>query len=146
MRPASDQDGGPPVAGQEAGPAIRSPFATTRLVTWHGDLVASLDRLRWLRTLSDWLTGALDPVRERHQDNLLLELLHGGRWAGHPVHPALSDLPIGLWTGVMVLDVTDRGSAPRRGIDAAGMLSAAGICRLGRHRRDRPHRLDRQQR
>jgi nitrite reductase/ring-hydroxylating ferredoxin subunit len=127
MGTGSDQAGDPPAAGQQAGPAARSPSATTRLVTWHGDLVASLDRLGWLRTLSDWLTGALEPVRERHQDNLVLELLHGGRWAGHPIHPALSDLPIGLWTGVMVLDVADRDPAPRPGIDAAGVLSAAGI-------------------
>ena len=27
----------------------------------------------------------------------------------------------------MVLDMTDRGPAPRSGLDAAGMLSAAGI-------------------
>ena len=127
MRTGSEQAGDPPAAGQQAGPDTSSPFAATRLVTWHGDLVASLDRLGWLRTLSDWLTGALEPVRERHQDNLVLELLHGGRWAGHPIHPALSDLPIGLWTGVMVLDVADRDPAPRRGIDAAGVLSAAGI-------------------
>jgi uncharacterized membrane protein len=73
----------------------------------------------------------LVPVRERHQDNLVLELLHGGRWVGHSLHPALSDLPIGLWTGVMVLDATDRSPAPRRGIDAAGMLSAAGILAAG---------------
>jgi nitrite reductase/ring-hydroxylating ferredoxin subunit/uncharacterized membrane protein len=122
-----DQAGDPPAAGQQAEPAARSPATATQLVTWHGDLVASLDRLGWLRTLSDWLTGALDPVRERHQDNLVLELLHGGRWAGHPIHPALSDLPIGLWTGVMVLDIADRDPASRRGIDAAGVLSAAGI-------------------
>ena len=127
MGTGSDQAGDPPAAGQQAGPALASPFAATRLVTWHGDLVASLDRLGWLRTLSDWLTGALEPVRERHQDNLVLELLHGGRWAGHPIHPALSDLPIGLWTGVLVLDVADRDPAPRRGIDPAGVLSAAGI-------------------
>ena len=127
MRTGSDQAGDPPAAGQEAGLDIGSPFAATRLVTWHGDLVASLDRLGWLRSLSDWLTGSLDPVRERHQDNLVLELLHGGRWAGHPIHPALSDLPIGLWTGVMVLDVADRDPAARRGLDAAGVLSAAGI-------------------
>ena len=127
MRTGSEQAGDPPAAGQQAGPDTSSPFAATRLVTWHGDIVASLDRLGWLRTLSDWLTGALEPVRERHQDNLVLELLHGGRWAGHPIHPALSDLPIGLWTGVMVLDVADRDPAPRRGIDAAGVLSAAGI-------------------
>ena len=127
MGTGSGPAGDPPAAVQQAEPAISLPLAATRLVTWHGDLVASLDRLGWLRTLSDWLTGALDPVRERHQDNLLLELLHGGRWAGHPIHPALSDLPIGLWTGVLVLDAADRGAAPQRGIDAAGVLSAAGI-------------------
>jgi nitrite reductase/ring-hydroxylating ferredoxin subunit/uncharacterized membrane protein len=77
------------------------------------------------------LTAVLGPVRERYQDNLVVELLHGGRWAGHPLHPALSDLPIGLWTGVMVLDATDRGQPPRRGLDAAGVLSAAGILAAG---------------
>jgi nitrite reductase/ring-hydroxylating ferredoxin subunit/uncharacterized membrane protein len=99
--------------------------------TWHGDLVAWVDRLAWLRTVSDWLTATLGPWRECHQDNLAIELLHGGRWLGHPVHPALSDLPIGLWTGTMVLDVTDRRTAARPGIDAAGMLSAAGIVAAG---------------
>jgi len=127
MRTGSGQAGDPPAASQQAEPAISSPPAATRWVAWHGDLTAWLDRLGWLRTASDWLTGVLGPVREQHQDNLALELLHGGRWVGHPIHPALSDLPIGLWAGVMVLDATDRGPAPRRGLDAAGMLSAAGI-------------------
>jgi nitrite reductase/ring-hydroxylating ferredoxin subunit len=103
----------------------------------HGDLTARLDQLGWLRTLSDRLTGVLGPLRERHQDNLVLELLHGGRWAGHPLHPALSDLPIGLWAGVTVLDALDRDPAPSRGggrgrgLDAAGVLSAAGILAAG---------------
>ena len=131
MGTGSGQADDPSAAGQQAEPAISSPSATTRLVAWHGDLAGWLDRLGWLRTLSDWLTAVLGPVRERHQDNLALELLHGGRWVGHPLHPALSDLPIGLWAGVMVLDATDRDPAPRRGIDAAGMLSAAGILAAG---------------
>ena len=131
MRTGSGQADDLPAAGQQAEPAVSSPFATTWLVAWHGDLAAWLDRLGWLRTLSGWLTGVLGPVRERHQDNLVLELLHGGRWVGHPLHPALSDLPIGLWAGVVVLDATDRDPAPRCGIDAAGMLSAAGIVAAG---------------
>ena len=96
-------------------------------MAWHGDLLDRVDRLGWLRTLSGQLTGVLEPVRERYQGNIALELLHGGRWVGHPLHPALSDLPIGLWSGVLVLDATDRDPAPRRGLDAAGVLSAAGI-------------------
>jgi nitrite reductase/ring-hydroxylating ferredoxin subunit/uncharacterized membrane protein len=131
MRAGRDQAEDPPaVAGEQAGPAT-APVAAAALVTWHGDLLARLDRLGWLRTLSDRLTGVLDPVRERHQDNPVLELLHGGRWAGHPLHPALSDLPIGLWTSVTVLDIADRDPAPRRGLDAAGILSAAGILASG---------------
>jgi nitrite reductase/ring-hydroxylating ferredoxin subunit/uncharacterized membrane protein len=131
MHTGSSQADDPPAAVQQAEPAISTPSTATRLVDWHNDLADWVDRLDWLRTLSDWLTGALGPVRERHQDNLAIELLHGGRWVGHPLHPALSDLPIGLWAGVMVLDATDRDPAPGRGIDAAGMLSAAGILAAG---------------
>jgi nitrite reductase/ring-hydroxylating ferredoxin subunit/uncharacterized membrane protein len=116
-----------PAATQQAEPAAGPPSATTWLVTWHDDLVVWVDQLGWLRAVNDWLTAVLVPFRERHQDNLALELMHGGRWAGHPLHPALSDLPVGLWTGATLLDMTDRGPAPRSGLDAAGMLSAAGI-------------------
>src|SRR6516162_9991599 len=111
MRTGSGQADDPP-AGQQAESAASSPFAATRLVAWHSDLAAWLDQLGWLRTLSDWLTGVLQPVRERHQDNLALELLHGGRWMGHPLHPALSDLPIGLWAGVMVLTLPTAARLP----------------------------------
>jgi len=131
MRPGTGQPDDPPAASQQAGQAGRAPSAGTRPVTWHGDVAARIDQLGWLRGLSDWLTGVLGPVRERHQDNLVLELMHGGRWVGHPLHPALSDLPIGLWTGVTVLDAMDRDRVPRRGMDAAGMLSAAGILAAG---------------
>jgi nitrite reductase/ring-hydroxylating ferredoxin subunit len=131
MRRGSGQVHDPPSAGQRADPTITSTSAATSWITWHNDLTAWLDRLGWLRSLSDWLTGVLEPFRERYQDNLVLELLHGGRWVGHPLHPALSDLPIGLWTGVMVLDATDRDPASPHGIDAAGVLSAAGIVAAG---------------
>jgi nitrite reductase/ring-hydroxylating ferredoxin subunit/uncharacterized membrane protein len=131
MQTGGAQAGDPQAATGQAGPAADPPFATTRLVTWHGDLVAWLDGLVWLRDLNNQLTAVLGPFRERHQDNLVLELLHGGRWVGHPLHPALSDLPIGLWTGATVLDVVDRSPPPRRGLDAAGLLSAAGLLAAG---------------
>src|SRR6201985_513399 len=131
MRTGSGQADDPPAVSHHAEPAVVSPPAAARLAACHGDLAAWLDQLGWLRTLSDRLTAALGPGRERHQDNLAVELLHGGRWVGHPLHPALSDLPIGLWAGVMVLDAMDRDPAPRRGIDAAGKLSAVGILAAG---------------
>jgi nitrite reductase/ring-hydroxylating ferredoxin subunit/uncharacterized membrane protein len=117
----------PPSVIEKPESATGSPFAAAALVNWHSDLVAWVDQLGWLRDVNDWLTAVLGPFRERHQDNLVLELLHGGRWVGHPLHPALSDLPIGLWTGAMVLDAMDGSPPPRHGVDAAGVLSAAGI-------------------
>jgi nitrite reductase/ring-hydroxylating ferredoxin subunit/uncharacterized membrane protein len=131
MRTGSGRAGDPPAADLQAGPAAGAPAVAAWCVDWHGQLTGWVDRLGWLRTTSDWLTGVLVPFRERHQDNVAVELLHGGRWAGHPVHPALSDLPIGLWAGVLVLDAADRDPAPQRGIDAAGTLSAAGILAAG---------------
>jgi nitrite reductase/ring-hydroxylating ferredoxin subunit/uncharacterized membrane protein len=116
-----------PAATQQAEPATAPPPGASRLVSWHGDLVEWVDQIGWLRTLNDWLAAELVPLRERYQDNLALELMHGGRWAGHPLHPALSDLPVGLWAGATLLDVTDRSPASQGGIDAAGVLSAAGI-------------------
>ena len=116
-----------PAATRQAEPLVGPPSAPTRLVTWHDDLVVWVDQLGWLRAVNDWLAAALVPFRERHQDNLALELMHGGRWAGHPLHPALSDLPVGLWTGATLLDMTDRGPAAGPALDAAGVLSAAGI-------------------
>jgi nitrite reductase/ring-hydroxylating ferredoxin subunit len=127
MQAGSDQTGDPPAAGQQAGPAARSPLPASWPVDWHSGLASRLDQLGWLRTLSDRLTGVLVPLRERHSGNLIVELLHGGRWVGHPLHPALSDLPIGMWAGVTVLDLVDRDPAPRSGLDATGVLSAAGI-------------------
>jgi nitrite reductase/ring-hydroxylating ferredoxin subunit/uncharacterized membrane protein len=53
--------------------------------------------------------------------------MHGGRWLGHPLHPALSDLPIGLWAGALILDLTDRDPDPGPGLDPAALFSAAGI-------------------
>lgn len=46
-----------------------------------------------------------------------------GRRLGHPVHPLLTDLPTGFWTGSLLLDVT----GGRKGRKAAERLIALGI-------------------
>jgi nitrite reductase/ring-hydroxylating ferredoxin subunit/uncharacterized membrane protein len=96
------------------------------VANWHHDALAAIDSWDWIRTLNDQLTGVLGPWRERNQGNPVLELMHGGRWLGHPLHPALSDLPIGLWAGALILDLTDRDPAPRGGIEPAAWSWGAG--------------------
>ena len=135
MAAGTGQAGEPAAVNQQAGTtqqAAPSPAAATDpWATWHHDLIAQVDRWGWLRTLNDRLTAMLGPWRERYRDNPLLELMHGGRYLGHPLHPALSDLPIGLWTGALLLDLTGHDSADEPGIGAAGLFSAAGIVAAG---------------
>jgi nitrite reductase/ring-hydroxylating ferredoxin subunit/uncharacterized membrane protein len=53
--------------------------------------------------------------------------LHG-TWLGHPLHPVLTDIPIGAWTAALALDaldtISDQDFAP--GADAAVALGLAG--------------------
>lgn len=46
-----------------------------------------------------------------------------GRWLGHPLHPVLTDLPIGFWTSAWVLDLLPG----RRFRPAADALIALGL-------------------
>ena len=46
-----------------------------------------------------------------------------GTWLGHPLHPMLTDVPIGCWTNAMLLDLV----AGEAGQEAADLLVAAGV-------------------
>ncbi|MDT7577016.1 MAG: hypothetical protein QOH17_3349, partial [Pseudonocardiales bacterium] len=96
--------------------------------TWHQEFFAAVERWPWLATLNDSVSGVVQPVYDRFRGNLAVELLHGGRWAGHALHPALSDLPIGFWSGSLLLDVVNKDNAADGGKwGPAATLSAAGI-------------------
>lgn len=99
------------------------------LTTWHRDLFAAIGRWPWLRELNDQVTEVVAPLYDRYRDTLAVELMHGGRWAGHALHPALSDLPIGFWSATVVLDALgkDGGGDGESGMDAASTLTAAGL-------------------
>ena len=100
----------------------------SRLTSWHQDLFAAVGRWRWLQALDGGVAGVLQPLYDRHRDDLAVELLHGGRWAGHSVHTALSDLPIGFWSGALVLDLLGKDvPAPDARMDPAATLGAAGL-------------------
>ncbi len=71
-----------------------------------GRLVALNDR--WARPFGDfnhrWLSALFGPIRP------VKDLLHG-RWLGHPLHAATTDIPIGLLLGAVILDLADRRGA-----------------------------------
>lgn len=98
------------------------------LTTWHQELFTAVGRWQWLHAVNDRVTGVVEPLYDRYRNNLALELLHGGRWVGHSAHAALSDLPIGFWSGTVLLDLLGK-DVPTAGtrLDPAATLSAAGL-------------------
>jgi len=56
-----------------------------------------------------------------------------GTWLGHPLHPVLTDLPIGFWTSAMVLDVVGGRSAAAaaRSMVGWGVVSALPTAAAG---------------
>jgi nitrite reductase/ring-hydroxylating ferredoxin subunit/uncharacterized membrane protein len=62
----------------------------------------------WARPFGDfnhrWVSAIFRPIRP------IKDLLHG-RWLGHPLHAALTDLPIGLLLGTVILDLVGQPTA-----------------------------------
>jgi nitrite reductase/ring-hydroxylating ferredoxin subunit/uncharacterized membrane protein len=115
-----------------------APGRASRLATWHGELFSAVERWRWLHTVDDRVSAVAQPLYDRYRGALAVELMHGGRWAGHSVHAALSDLPIGLWSGTVVLDALGKDTAgdgsrmgPASTLSAAGLVAAAATVATG---------------
>jgi len=99
--------------------------------------------MKILRDFYDWVASQkwLDPVADAVQpavkgafDGLgtagpvVKNALHG-TWLGHPLHPVLTDLPIGAWSVTLLLDAIDDGegrSGVARAADASLLLGLAG--------------------
>lgn len=62
------------------------------------------------------------------------EALHGA-WLGHPLHPVLTDVPLGAWTAALALDAAAHGDAAMRRaatfVLGVGLLGAAGAAVTG---------------
>ncbi|WP_326809024.1 MULTISPECIES: Rieske (2Fe-2S) protein [unclassified Streptomyces] len=76
------------------------------------------------------LDGVIGPVRRAARALPLgraRDVLHG-RWLGHPLHPALVQLPMGAWLSAAVLDLApghQRGARTLVGVGLAGAVPAA---------------------
>jgi uncharacterized membrane protein len=83
-------------------------------------------------TAVDALAGAMDDIVEAMPPEAKSFL--GGEWLGHPLHPLLTDLPIGFWTSSWFLDIFG-GRRSRRlstflvglGVASAAPTIAAGL-------------------
>lgn len=94
-----------------------------------------IDRQEWLDPLADRVQGAVGEVLQSAPK--VKNFLHG-TWLGHPLHSALTDIPVGAWTAALVMDGLEdltgrqefgRGADAAVGIGLAGAVAsaAAGI-------------------
>lgn len=87
--------------------------------------------LRFARRLADRVSF-LDPVSDALQKATTaipkpLRNVLDGVWLGVPLHPALTDVPLGSWTAAAALDALDIVSAGDRFGDAADAALAVGV-------------------
>jgi nitrite reductase/ring-hydroxylating ferredoxin subunit len=82
------------------------------------ELVGKLESLESLDGFSDalsrWVGAATAPFKS----------LLSGTWFGHPVHAAITDVPIGCWTGAVVVDLLG-GERSRGAVEPLVSLGAA---------------------
>lgn len=95
--------------------------------------------LRWMPAATGRVetAKALDPAADAASSAVsavlrpgpVKDVLHG-TWLGHPVHPLLIALPIGLWSGASLLDLLGERTAARR-LVGAGLLAAVPTAATG---------------
>jgi nitrite reductase/ring-hydroxylating ferredoxin subunit/uncharacterized membrane protein len=114
--------------------------------------IQAVEHQDWLEPLADRLQSTLSNAfaAAGPAGQEIANALHG-RWLGHPLHPVLTDIPIGSWTAAAVLDALEQVTGNRalgRGADAAiglGIIGALGAAITGltdwRHTDGRARRL-----
>ncbi|TWF95411.1 Rieske 2Fe-2S domain-containing protein [Saccharopolyspora dendranthemae] len=85
-------------------------------------------RLTWLDPVEDKLQPL---VRGALRKAMPLRNFLDGTWLGAPLHPALTDIPVGAMTTALILDVAGSVSGSQRcGVAADGALSVAVLATL----------------
>jgi nitrite reductase/ring-hydroxylating ferredoxin subunit/uncharacterized membrane protein len=66
-----------------------------------------IDQQRWLEPVADFLQKVVAGSYKLlgHPGRTLKTFMHG-TWLGHPLHPVLTDIPIGLWTIAIIFDLS----------------------------------------
>ena len=99
--------------------------------------IERVERQEWLEPLADRLQRAVTAIYESGGEagRRIRDILHG-TWLGHPLHPVLTDVPLGAWTVAATVDLLNRGDdeTQHRVAEAAvavGLVGAVGAAVTG---------------
>ncbi len=87
--------------------------------------IGILERQRWLDNLGESLQPLVLETLEQLGDGMK-DLLHG-KWLGHPLHPVLTDVPVGAWTVAMMIDAAELISGNEDLSGAADLAVGVGL-------------------
>ena len=96
-----------------------------------------VERQEWLEPVESGLQKAVSSAyRSTGTPGRKVENFLHGVWLGHPLHPVLTDIPLGGFTAALVLDIAEASGARgvARGADIAvevGLAGAAGAALTG---------------
>ena len=85
-------------------------------------LINAISRQPGLEELANVLQKAVRGALPQEVTNIL-----HGTWLGHPLHPAITDVPLGAWTAALVLDAMESLSGRREFRDSADAAVALGL-------------------
>ena len=93
------------------------------------DLLRPFERMGLLDPIGGWLSTRVNSLIGAGSRKSLLS----GTWLGHPLHPVLSDVPIGLFTAATLLDILggEDGAGACDALTAVGLLSVAPTAAAG---------------
>ena len=106
---------------------IETPPLSPPLRHWTGEVV---ERQNWLDTLADPLQNWIHSLGRFSGFKKFMDVLHG-TWLGHPLHPVLTDVPIGSWTATMLLDCVWLSSEHPEMARAADITMILGLLGAG---------------
>jgi nitrite reductase/ring-hydroxylating ferredoxin subunit/uncharacterized membrane protein len=88
-------------------------------------IVDLIDRQGWLDRVAGFLAPAVrKSFSAAGQSGQDVKDTLNGVWLGHPLHPVLTDIPVGAWTTALVLDVGSVVSGGNDGLDRAATTAA----------------------
>ncbi len=77
----------------------------------HAFIEDMIDQQQWLEPTGDAIQQAIGKVAKREGPaRAIKDALHG-TWFGHPLHPALTDIPVGAWSASFALDLLSLGGS-----------------------------------
>ncbi len=98
-----------------------------------------IDRQKWLDSVADAIQPIISNVfNNAGEAGRTAKDLLNGVWLGHPLHPLITDVPVGAWTITQLFDLVSIARGDDEGLDnaadlalGAGILAAVGAAVTG---------------